>query len=407
MRVWRIEKRILIGLSWTILLCLLELSGWNLASAENINTEAYFPDSNFRRAVERFMGVEPGGAFSREEAASKTGLFHCWVVNGKIRCASGIELLTGIEKLACRANHIEVLDLSANTALTTVHCDLNQICALDLSHHPRLEEVNCSDNLIRSLRLANNGSLRFLNCARNRITELDLSSCAKLETIECERNYLTELRLADSPLLRSLNCDDNRIARLDLRANPALRVLDCSLNRLKYIGLHEDAQLAVFRCNGNWLSKDDLSPWVSAQSLPSWFFRLARGRISSERGKAPYTLAMWVNPYYLSGDFDGDGVMDLAVLVEDSDSRKNGIAFVHRGTGEIHIVGAGTGTFENPDDFYWMDAWKVFEKKTLSPAYAEGPPLALIGEAVITEEAEAGGAIIYWDGSQYRCQLGD
>jgi hypothetical protein len=41
------------------------------------------------------------------------------------------------------------------------------------------------------------------------------------------------------------------------------------------------------------------------------------------------------SPPYITGDFDGDGVMDAAVLVERRTTGKLGVAVVHRGTRKV------------------------------------------------------------------------
>jgi len=56
-----------------------------------------------------------------------------------------------------------------------------------------------------------------------------------------------------------------------------------------------------------------------------------------------YDLSFRINPSYLEGDFNGDGKIDIAVLVKERSTRKLGIAIVHSPTGKVTILGAGIG----------------------------------------------------------------
>jgi hypothetical protein len=62
-----------------------------------------------------------------------------------------------------------------------------------------------------------------------------------------------------------------------------------------------------------------------------------------------------VNPFYLRGDFDGDGKIDLAVLVDQRSTGKSGIAIIHGVRSKVTILGAGVGIGSGGDDFEWMD----------------------------------------------------
>src|SRR5437773_11680026 len=56
-----------------------------------------------------------------------------------------------------------------------------------------------------------------------------------------------------------------------------------------------------------------------------------------------YDLSFRINPSYLEGDFNGDGKMDVAVLVKQRSTEKLGDAIVHATTGKVTILGAGIG----------------------------------------------------------------
>jgi hypothetical protein len=69
-----------------------------------------------------------------------------------------------------------------------------------------------------------------------------------------------------------------------------------------------------------------------------------------------YEVSFRVNPFYLRGDFNGDGKIDLAVLVKQRSTGKLGIAIIHGATDKVTILGAGVGIGNGGDDFEWMDS---------------------------------------------------
>jgi len=114
-----------------------------------------------------------------------------------------------------------------------------------------------------------------------------------------------------------------------------------------------------------------------------------------------YDLSYRINPSYLEGDFNGDGQMDIAVLVKERSTGKLGIAIVHSPTGKVTILGAGIGIGNGGDDFEWMDSWQVYSKTRAAHAEAESGVPRLRGDALLLEKSEAASALIYWNGKRY------
>ena len=69
-----------------------------------------------------------------------------------------------------------------------------------------------------------------------------------------------------------------------------------------------------------------------------------------------YDLSFQMNPFYRSGDFNGDGKIDVAVLVKQRSTGKLGIAIVYGAKDKVTILGAGTAIGNGGDDFVWMDS---------------------------------------------------
>ena len=114
-----------------------------------------------------------------------------------------------------------------------------------------------------------------------------------------------------------------------------------------------------------------------------------------------YDLSFRIKPPSLQGDFNGDGITDIAVLVKERSTGKLGIAIVHGTTGKITILGAGIPIGNGGDDFEWMDAWQVYSKTRAAHASRETSVPRLTGDALLVEKSEAASALIYWNGKQY------
>jgi len=114
-----------------------------------------------------------------------------------------------------------------------------------------------------------------------------------------------------------------------------------------------------------------------------------------------YELSFHMNPSYLEGDLNGDGNMDVAVLIKERSTGKLGIAIVHGTTGKVAILGAGVGIGNGGDDFEWMDSWRVYSKTRAAHTSDETSVSCLRGDALLVEKSEAGSALIYWNGKRY------
>src|SRR2546426_8362157 len=54
-----------------------------------------------------------------------------------------------------------------------------------------------------------------------------------------------------------------------------------------------------------------------------------------------FVLSSELNTIYEFGDFDRDGLLDVAVQIKDTGGLRYGIAIVHRIDRSVHVVGAG------------------------------------------------------------------
>src|SRR5882724_12338511 len=88
--------------------------------------------------------------------------------------------------------------------------------------------------------------------------------------------------------------------------------------------------------------------------------------IANESFAKKYELSYRMNPFYLRGDFDGDGKIDVAVLVKERSTGKIGMAIINGATDKVTILGAGTAIGNGGDDFEWMDSWEIYSKDRMA-----------------------------------------
>jgi hypothetical protein len=139
--------------------------------------------------------------------------------------------------------------------------------------------------------------------------------------------------------------------------------------------------------------------WQELQNLPSW----AGSILGEQRFTSTYALSTRINPYFLQGDFNGDGRLDVAVLVERKATAQQGIAILHAGSMNPIVVGAGREIGNGGADFSWLDAWSIEARDTRG----KNAP-ALRGDALLVQKLESASGLIYWDGTAYRWrQQGD
>ena len=64
-------------------------------------------------------------------------------------------------------------------------------------------------------------------------------------------------------------------------------------------------------------------------------------RSFTQRTMKAYTLSDFANPYFQHGDFDFDGICDLAILIIERSTGRKGIAIVPGQLDQVHLIGVG------------------------------------------------------------------
>jgi len=141
---------------------------------------------------------------------------------------------------------------------------------------------------------------------------------------------------------------------------------------------------------------DDL-PIQLSSSVPPQVLRAFENDTAAKR----YAFVAHLNPFYVHGDFNGDGRIDTAVLIKALATGKTGIAVVHAGATSVIILGAGRNFGNGGDDFRWMDAWHLYPRGPVKPGADETAPPKLRGDALMVIKTGSASALIFWNGKQY------
>jgi hypothetical protein len=138
-------------------------------------------------------------------------------------------------------------------------------------------------------------------------------------------------------------------------------------------------------------------PFQLSSSLPPDILTVLENDTEAKR----YALVAHLNPFYVHGDFNGDGRTDTAVLVKNKDSGKVGLAIVDSKAKSVTILGAGRTFGNGGDDFRWMDTWHLYPRAPVGRGAGERAPPTLKGDALMVIKTESASALIYWTGKRY------
>jgi len=143
------------------------------------------------------------------------------------------------------------------------------------------------------------------------------------------------------------------------------------------------------------------SAWSAATNVTTHLADIpaeVNGAIHDGSLATEYELCYRLNPFYLRGDFTGDGKLDVAALVKQHSSGKIGIAIIDAATKKATILGAGTAIGNGGDDFEWMDSWKIYPRDQMA---TQTSVTKFAGDALFLSKTEAASALLYWDGKHY------
>lgn len=239
-----------------LLLSLFLLIGLSSVNAQNVD----IPDLNFKKYLVENTSINTNGdtEIQVSEAEAFTGTIDC-SYKGSIFTLEGIQAFKNIKGLISNHTQLTVLDISKNTALTTLYCVGNQLTSLDVSKNTDLTILYCGGNKLTSLDVSKNLALIVLACESTQLKTLDVSKNTLLKTLSCEANQLKTLDVSKNIALEILTCDGTELEFLDVSKNTALTVLSCEVNQLTVLDISKNTNLQLLYCGFNRLGSLDVS----------------------------------------------------------------------------------------------------------------------------------------------------
>jgi hypothetical protein len=118
-----------------------------------------------------------------------------------------------------------------------------------------------------------------------------------------------------------------------------------------------------------------------------------------------YEIDLSHNPFYLRGDFDGDGIADYAVAIRLKLTGEHGICVWLSSRSQPITIGAGRaardadgrGT-ESLVDFQY---WRVYKRQPVQRGVGAGKPPVLSGEAIEIGQTEGASGLFFWNGRRF------
>ncbi|MEG2201926.1 MAG: hypothetical protein RRX94_06985 [Raoultibacter sp.] len=182
------------------------------------------------------------------------------VSHKNIKTLQGIEHFTNLTSLNCYATRpLTTLDVSANTALTTLTCFSNGFSTLDVSKNTALTFLSCANFGLTTLDVSKNTALTTLDCSYTNLTTLDVSKNTALTGLYCASTAINTLDLSANTALTTLDCSYGGPTTLDLSANIALTTLYCIRSARTTLDVSNNTALETLCCEGNYLTTLDLT----------------------------------------------------------------------------------------------------------------------------------------------------
>ena len=143
-----------------------------------------------------------------------------------------------------------------------------------------------------------------------------------------------------------------------------------------------------------------------APQLPTW----ALAQWTQAGLNKTFERKAFTNSGFLQADFNGDGKIDVAVLVARRSTNSRGIIILHQGQPTPHVLGTGPNTHQESlkGDLSWADHWHLYIGSTtdevmfgLNGDILDTRTVRLMRPTIELTKKEQGGDMIYWNGKRY------
>jgi len=221
-------------------------------------------------------------------------------------------LLPDLEELSISGVPLREIDLTANTKLKSLNAGNNNLTRLDLSCNTALTTLSYhsiphlkshapgtnlppndslrtlilpEDSIIEDFTLIGSSvsdgnfsmlkKVKKINCRENKLTSLKIPTDAPLEFLVFDKNDIAEFDTARFPCLTFYGMSGTRIRTLDLSKNQKLQVLFCSNSALNELHLEANADIRSVNCANNNLTHLDVTRNAKLERLVSHGNKLA------------------------------------------------------------------------------------------------------------------------------------
>ena len=218
--------------------------------------ETNFPDDDFREYIKKEFDTSKDNFLSDGEIGAVQDIS---VTGQSITSIKGIEHFTALETLFV-GSPITTLDVSKNTALTSLNCRRTKLTSLDTSHNKELRTLECDGiPTLTSLNVSGNTELKHLYCSKNALAALDLTNNLELEKLSCGENEFTTLDLSRNTNLKYLGFVNSKLSSMDLTYNTNLEELYFFGNNFSAIDVSKNTKLKILHLYENQLITLDTS----------------------------------------------------------------------------------------------------------------------------------------------------
>jgi hypothetical protein len=128
--------------------------------------------------------------------------------------------------------------------------------------------------------------------------------------------------------------------------------------------------------------------------LPKWSLPM----LENNELAGKYKIVMRTNPYYFENDFNADGIMDIAFLVESKLDSSTNVMFINGGKNLTYIVNCGNPLIIT-SKAQWVDSWFALRDKIVDL----GSNKSFIPQCVVLElkGLKDQGLIVFWKKNKY------
>lgn len=132
--------------------------------------------------------------------------------------------------------------------------------------------------------------------------------------------------------------------------------------------------------------------------------------MSKVNSREPIEIEYNFNPYYQRGNLDGNGIIDLAVLVRSTQHKQVRGLLICKDSEMPFLFGRVSKSdipcSDMADDNFITDNWEILKKKEISDVVNDQNGLKIGKDAKgegIGFFFEGGGIYVYWNGKEFKC----